>query len=116
MATDVEAILAEMKDIGAVGASRPQPQPVAVEEVVVEEVEVEQASPGPVLKDARGSQMVGLLDSVINQLEVLQATFREMRQVWQTEDVMLPAAGRADRKDRQGQLYESENRVLRFVY
>lgn len=102
MAKDVKSILAEMERIGALGGPEPKPVvPVAVavaEPGTIQEVEVEQAAPGPVLKDARGAQMIELLDSVIGQLEVLQASFRDMRQLWQTEDVAdTPAGDRADR-------------------
>lgn len=96
--TDVNSILAEMKEIGAVGGHAPK-KPLPEPEISrVDEVEVTRANPGPTLKDARGSRTVELLGQAIDQLGVLQETLRQLRDVWHTEDVgATPTESREDR-------------------
>jgi hypothetical protein len=87
----VDKILAEMEAIGALGGRKSVAVP-EVEIAKVEEVTVEKGDPGTTLKDLRGARMAGLLDSAIMQLGSLQQTFRELRDIWVTEEV---AAGQS---------------------
>jgi hypothetical protein len=93
----VDDILLEMRTIGAIGSTAAQ---VATPVDRVEEVAVDRATPGTTLRDLRGPRMVELLDQAVAQLGVLQDTFREIREIWVTEDGAVDRADAALRQVR----------------